>query len=62
MLLGTSLQDYDFEYEEDDDIDDADAGIENRYYNAKNIKDTDPDEAIRELKAVVEAEKEKGDW
>ncbi len=32
------------------------------YYNAKNIKDHDPDGAIRELKAVVDAEKEKGDW
>ncbi|EPQ29173.1 uncharacterized protein PFL1_03460 [Pseudozyma flocculosa PF-1] len=56
-------EDYDFEYEEDDDDDDnADAGIENRYYNAKNIKESDPDEAIRELQAVVEAEGEKGDW
>ncbi|PWY97413.1 putative COP9 signalosome complex subunit 2 [Testicularia cyperi] len=55
-------EDYDFEYEEDDDIDDADAGIENRYYNAKTLKESDPDEAIRELSAVVQAEKEKGDW
>ncbi|PWN49600.1 putative COP9 signalosome complex subunit 2 [Violaceomyces palustris] len=55
-------EDYDFEYEEDDQDDDADAGIENRYYNAKNIKDSDPDEAISELKAVVQAEVEKGDW
>lgn len=56
-------EDYDFEYEEDDeDADDADAGIENRYYNAKTLKETDPDDAIREFKAVVDAEKERGDW
>lgn len=55
-------EDYDFEYEEDDDLDDADADIENRYYNAKNIRGSDPDGAIQELKAVVQAEKEKGDW
>lgn len=29
------MQDYDFEYEEDDDGEDADAFIENTYYNAK---------------------------
>lgn len=51
-------EDYDFEYEEDDeDIDDADAGVENRYYNAKTLKDTDPDDAIREFQAVVDAER-----
>ncbi|KAN0060288.1 hypothetical protein ACQY0O_007617 [Thecaphora frezii] len=56
-------EDYDFEYEEDDDDDiNADASLENRYYNAKNLKDQQPDEAIQELKAVVEMEKEKGDW
>lgn len=56
-------EDYDFEYEEDDeDVDDADTGVENRYYNAKTLKDTDPDDAIREFKAVLEAEREKGDW
>lgn len=29
------LQEYDFDYEEDDQEDEADAGIENKYYNAK---------------------------
>lgn len=29
------MQDYDFDYEEDDDGQEADADIENMYYNAK---------------------------
>ncbi|CAK7274226.1 COP9/signalosome complex subunit Csn2 [Sporothrix epigloea] len=56
-------EEYDFEYEDDDE--DPDAGevtIENKYYNAKQTKLTDPDEAITEFLGLPELEKEKGDW
>ncbi|CAK7263981.1 COP9/signalosome complex subunit Csn2 [Sporothrix epigloea] len=56
-------EEYDFEYEEDED--DADSGevtIENKYYNAKQTKLTDPDEAITEFLGLPELEQEKGDW
>lgn len=54
-------EDYDFEYEDDDDQD-ANADVENRYYNAKALKQDRPDEAIRELQAIVDSEAEKGEW
>jgi len=55
-------EDYGFEYEDEDGEDEADADVENRYYNAKALKEDDKDAAIREFKAVVELEGEKGEW
>ncbi len=37
-------------------------GIENKYYNAKQIKETSPDEAIEEFLGIPAMETEKGDW
>jgi COP9 signalosome complex subunit 2 len=53
---------YDFEYEEDDDEEGGDVDIENKYYNAKQMKATDPEAAIEEFLGVPALEKEKGDW
>ncbi|KAI3530343.1 COP9 signalosome complex subunit 2 [Colletotrichum filicis] len=53
---------YDFEYEEDDDEDSGDVGIENKYYNAKQLKLTDPEDAIAEFLGIPPLEEEKGEW
>jgi COP9 signalosome complex subunit 2 len=53
---------YDFEYEEDDEEEGGDVDIENKYYNAKQMKATDPEAAIEEFLGVPVLEKEKGDW
>ncbi|OCT52006.1 COP9 signalosome complex subunit 2 [Cladophialophora carrionii] len=55
---------YDFEYEDDDDVDagDASVDIENKYYNAKQLKVESPQEAIDEFLGVPALEDEKGDW
>lgn len=55
---------YDFEYEDDDDDGDQDAevDVENKYYNAKQMKSDAPEEAIEEFLGVPGLEKEKGDW
>ncbi|TVY15977.1 COP9 signalosome complex subunit 2 [Lachnellula arida] len=53
---------YDFEYEEDDDEETGDVDIENKYYNAKQMKASDPDAAIEEFLGVPALESEKGDW
>jgi len=53
---------YDFEYEDDDEEQGGDVGIENKYYNAKQMKAEDPEEAIEEFLGVPELEEEKGDW
>ncbi|KAI8299886.1 COP9 signalosome complex subunit 2 [Colletotrichum sp. SAR11_240] len=53
---------YDFEYEEDDDEESGDVGIENKYYNAKQLKLTDPEDAITEFLGIPPLEDEKGEW
>ena len=54
---------YDFEYEDDDDDQETgDVGIENKYYNAKQMKVDSPEEAIDEFLGLPAMEEEKGDW
>ncbi len=53
---------YDFEYEDDEEEATGDVDIENKYYNAKQLKSTDPEEAIKEFLGVPSLEPEKGDW
>lgn len=53
---------YDFEYEDDDEEETGDVGIENKYYNAKQMKADNPDEAIDEFLGMPAMEDEKGDW
>ncbi|KAL9603591.1 MAG: hypothetical protein Q9219_001094 [cf. Caloplaca sp. 3 TL-2023] len=55
-------EEYDFEYEEDDDDESGNVGIENKYYNAKQLKVDSPDEAIDEFLGIPAMETEKGDW
>ena len=37
-------------------------GVENKYYNAKQMKADNPDEAIQEFLGMPAMEDEKGDW
>lgn len=53
---------YDFEYEEDDAEEDDNVDIENKYYNAKQTKASDPQAAIEEFLGIPPLEEEKGDW
>lgn len=53
---------YDFEYEDDDEEEGGDVHIENRYYNAKQLKADDEAAAIDEFLLVPELEEQKGDW
>lgn len=53
---------YDFEYEDDDDEQGGDVDIENKYYNAKQMKADNPEEAIDEFLGVPALEPEKGEW
>ena len=53
---------YDFEYEDDDDQEAADVDVENKYYNAKQMKEDNPEEAIDEFLGLPALEEEKGDW
>lgn len=54
---------YDFEYEDDDDAEQGgDVDVENKYYNAKQMKADNPEEAVDEFLGVPALEEEKGDW
>ena len=62
-LIGPlTLHRYDFEYEDDDEEETADVGIENKYYNAKQMRDENAEEAISEFLGLPAMEEEKGDW
>lgn len=62
LRLLTNYYRYDFEYEDADEDEAGDVGIENKYYNAKQIKADNPEEAINEFSEVPALEEEKGDW
>ena len=53
---------YDFEYEDDDDEQSGDVDIENKYYNAKQLKADDPEAAIEEFAGMPALEEEKSEW
>lgn len=54
---------YDFEYEDDDEAEEGgDIDVENKYYNAKQMKADNPEEAVDEFLGVPALEEEKGDW
>ncbi|KAL5330902.1 hypothetical protein ACEPPN_000428 [Leptodophora sp. 'Broadleaf-Isolate-01'] len=62
FMQDSDQEGYDFEYEEDDEEEGGDVDIENKYYNAKQLKTTDPQGAIEEFLGVPALEQEKGDW
>lgn len=62
MDSGGEDEDYDFQYEDDEQEENGDVDIENKYYNAKQMKQSEPRDAIEEFLGVVALEEEKGDW
>ncbi|EDN03374.1 COP9 signalosome complex subunit 2 [Histoplasma mississippiense (nom. inval.)] len=62
FMQDSDQEEYDFEYEDADEDEAGDVGIENKYYNAKQIKADNPEEAINEFSEVPALEEEKGDW
>lgn len=61
-FMQDSEEEYDFEYEDDEEEDEGAVDIENKYYNAKQLKAADPEDAIKEFLGVPPLESEKGDW
>ncbi|KIY46336.1 PCI-domain-containing protein [Fistulina hepatica ATCC 64428] len=54
----------DFEYDSDGDDGDmsGSADVENMYYTAKSKKEDNPEEALKDFRAIVEQEEEMGEW
>jgi COP9 signalosome complex subunit 2 len=61
-FMQNSDEDYDFEYEDDDQEETGDIAVENKYYNAKQLKTSDVEEAITEFLGLPALEPEKGEW
>lgn len=62
-FMQESDEEYDFDYDDEDENEDSgDVDIENKYYNAKQLKLTEPEDAIREFLEVPNLQGEKGDW
>ncbi|KAA6408138.1 MAG: COP9 signalosome complex subunit 2 [Lasallia pustulata] len=62
FMQDSDQEQYDFEYEDDDEEEAGDVDIENKYYNAKQMKGENPEEAIEEFLGLPALEQEKGDW
>ncbi|KAH7915705.1 PCI domain-containing protein [Hygrophoropsis aurantiaca] len=62
-MQGSDDEDYGFDYSDGDDADESGtADVENMYYTAKSKKEDSPEEALKEFRAIVDQETEKGDW
>ncbi|KAF2838984.1 PCI-domain-containing protein [Patellaria atrata CBS 101060] len=62
FMQESDQEEYDFEYEDDDEEQSGDVDIENKYYNAKQMKADSPEDAVEEFLGVPTLETEKGDW
>ena len=59
------MEDYGFEYSDEDSQEEEDVDVENQYYNSKGLLesgDHNAQEALEGFAAVVEMESEKGEW
>jgi len=63
-MQGSDDDDYGFEYSDGEEgNDEADSvDVENMYYKAKSKKEENPEDALKEFRAIVDQEEEKGDW
>ncbi|KIL01024.1 hypothetical protein PAXRUDRAFT_821032 [Paxillus rubicundulus Ve08.2h10] len=62
-MQGSEDEDYGFDYSDNDDANESgSADVENMYYTAKSKKEDDPEQALKEFKAILDQETEKGDW
>lgn len=62
-MQGSDDEDYGFDYSDNDEANESgSADVENMYYKAKSKKDDNPEEALKEFRAIVDQEEEQGDW
>jgi COP9 signalosome complex subunit 2 len=62
-MQGSEDEDYGFDYSDGDEANESGtADVENMYYTAKSKKEDNPEEALKEFRAIVDQETEKGDW
>ncbi|ORX48068.1 COP9 signalosome complex subunit 2-like protein [Anaeromyces robustus] len=62
MVEDDEEYDFDFEYDEDNEEEEQNVDLENKYYNAKALKEDNPEEAIKEFQNVIDSDTEQSDW
>lgn len=55
-------EDDEIDFEDDDENEEMETDSENKYYNAKGLKDEDINEALLEFQNVINSDSEKGEW
>jgi len=58
----TNFKSWTFSIPFEDSNSEPDVDLENQYYNAKSMKDDDPDAALNGFNRVLELEEDKGEW
>ncbi|KAG6878321.1 hypothetical protein C0993_008918 [Termitomyces sp. T159_Od127] len=62
-MQGSDDEDYGFDYSDNEEANESgSADVENMYYKAKSKKDDNPEEALKEFRAIVDQEEEQGEW
>ncbi|KAA1471383.1 PCI-domain-containing protein [Dentipellis sp. KUC8613] len=62
-MQGSDDEDYGFDYSDGEEGDESgSADVENLYYTAKSKKEDDPEQALKDFRAIVDQEEEKGEW
>ncbi|EDR15864.1 uncharacterized protein LACBIDRAFT_243353 [Laccaria bicolor S238N-H82] len=62
-MQGSEDEDYNFDYSDNEDANESGSvDVENMYYKAKSKKEEQPEEALKEFRAIIDQEAEKGDW
>jgi COP9 signalosome complex subunit 2 len=62
-MQGSDDEDYGFDYSDEGEAEEAgSADVENLYYTAKSKKEDNPEQALKDFRAIVDQEEEKGDW
>ncbi|KAJ5885159.1 PCI-domain-containing protein [Penicillium taxi] len=61
-FMQDSEEEYDFDYDDSEPDEAGDVGIENKYYNAKQIKVDTPEEAVDEFLGIPALEQDKSEW
>jgi len=62
MVEDDEEYDFDFEYDEENDEEEQNVDLENKYYNAKALKEDNPEKAIKEFQNVIDSDTEQSDW
>jgi COP9 signalosome complex subunit 2 len=62
MVEDDEVYDFDSEYDDENEEEEQNVDLENKYYNAKALKEDSPEDAIREFQNVIESDTEQSDW